>query len=151
MIRTREKVEAAKWLAIEAIYLITFGLAAWLKWTQGVPEWFVKQFGATWLAAMPLGLSGAYYFLAVLETTAFLGFLFSSLRLEWLRGERVLMRLSLTFSLFVFVVLAYGSRLTQKFDIAGWNYVYLLGTWLMLRAVDNERTPTSALDTPPLL
>ncbi|MEO6600902.1 MAG: hypothetical protein ABIQ16_13570 [Polyangiaceae bacterium] len=121
-------VQATVWLAIELFYLMTFGLAAWLKWSQGTPDWFAKQFGSTWLAHAPFGVAGAFYFIAVLETGAFFGFLLSLLRLEWLRSEPVLLRLSLAFSMLVFLVLAYGSRLTGKFDIAGWNYLYLFGT-----------------------
>ena len=126
-------VQAAVWLVIELFYLMTFGLAAWLKWSQGVPEWFLKQFGGTWLAHAPLGLEGSFYFIAILETLAFFGFFCSLLRLEWLRAEPLLLRGSLVFSRFVFLVLAYGSRLTGKFDVAGWNYVYLLGTLLTLQ------------------
>lgn len=126
--RKSELYEALPWLAIELFYLCTYGLAAWLKWSQGVPDWFVKQFSPTWLANAPGGLTLAYYFLASLETVAFCGFLLSLVRLEWLRGTAPVLRSSLVFSLFVFVVLAYGSRLTQKFDIAGWNYLYLIGT-----------------------
>ena len=74
---------------------MTFGLAAWLKWSQGMPDWFVKQFGGVLSA-------------------------------------------SLAFSLFVFVLLAYGSRLTGKFEIAGWNYLYLLGTLLTLQLVGRQ-------------
>lgn len=111
---------------------MTFGLAAWLKWSQGVPGWFIKQFEASWLAHAPFGRQGAFYFIATLETLAFFGYLASLLRLEWLRAEPLLLRISLAFSMFVFLVLAYGSRLTGKFDVAGWNYLYLVGALVTL-------------------
>jgi hypothetical protein len=43
--------------AIDAIYLVTFGLAAWLKWSAGVPDWYAKQFAGTWLAHLPGGFA----------------------------------------------------------------------------------------------
>jgi hypothetical protein len=140
--------EAVTWLAIELFYLMTFGLAAWLKWSQGMPDWFATQFQATWLTHAPLGLQGSFYFIAILETAAFVGFSVSVVRLDWLRGQGDALRLSLAFSMLVFVVLAYGSRLTQKFDVAGWNYLYLIGTFLIGRVVEG-RAVEQAASTPP--
>lgn len=110
----------------------------------GMPEWFAKQFGSTWLAQSPFGLTGSFYFIATLETAAFFGFFGSVLRLEWLRGDPLLLRVSLAFSMLVFLVLAYGSRLTGKFDIAGWNYVYLFGTLVTAHLLDRPNALSSA-------
>lgn len=68
-------------------------------------------------------LHGSFYFIAILETVAFGGFgqLGSA---GMAAGHADALRMSLAFSMLVFVVLAYGSRLTQKFDIAGWNSLY---------------------------
>src|SRR5271165_7565722 len=75
-------------VAVDAIYLVTFVLAAWLKWSAGVPEWYAKQFADTWLARLPGGFGTSYYAIAVLETTGALGFVVSVLRGEFLRRDR---------------------------------------------------------------
>ncbi len=127
-----------KLLAIQLLFATTFFLSAWLKWSQGVPNCFNKQFGATWLASAPGGLPASYYFLAALETIAFLGLGASLARLEFLPNRKPFLKWSLTFSLFVFVVLAYGSRLTGKFDIAAYNLMYFVGALLCLREAVRE-------------
>lgn len=129
---------SAKVVAIQLFFGVTFYLAAWLKWSQGMPEWFVKQFQPTWLAHAPGGLPAAFYFLAVLETLGFLGCVASVLRGEFLAKEKPLLRLTLTFSLFVFIVLAYGSRLTGKFDVAAYNLMYFVGTLICLVEVARD-------------
>lgn len=126
---------AAKILAIQLFFATTFFLSAWLKWSQGVPAWFVTQFQATWLAHAPGGLMAAYYFLAVLETVGFFGCVASILCGEFLPKEKALLKLTLTFSLFIFIILAYGSRLTGKFDIATYNLMYFLGALICLREI----------------
>lgn len=118
--------------AIDAAYLVTFVLAAWLKWSAGLPGWFAKQFAGTWLAHLPGGLATSFYAVAVLETTAALGFLVSVVRGEFLRRDRPVFTAALVWSQFVFLVLLYGSRLTQKFDVAFINFGYFLGTIAIL-------------------
>ncbi len=118
--------------AIDAIYLVTFVLAAWLKWSAGVPDWFAKQFAGTWLAHLPGGFATSYDAIAVLETTAALGFVVSVVRGEFLRHHRPVFTAALVWSLFVFVALVYGSRLTQKLDVAFIDFGYFLGTFVIL-------------------
>ncbi len=64
-------LDAGKVLAIQLLFWTTFFLSASLKWSGGVPGWFIQQFQGTWLAPAPGGLPSAFYFLAV-ETIAFL-------------------------------------------------------------------------------
>jgi len=118
--------------AIDANYVITFGLAAWVKWSAGVPEWFARQFADSWLAYLPDGISTSYYAIAVLETTAALGFIVSIGRGELLRRDRPVFTAALVWSQFVFAVLAYGSRLTHKYDVAFTNFGYFLVTLVIL-------------------
>lgn len=132
----------AKILAIQLLFATTFFLSAWLKWSQGVPDWFLKQFGPTWLAHAPGGLAAAHYFLAVLETIGFLGCAASIARGEFLAKKKPLLQWTLTFSLFVFVVLAYGSRLTAKYDVAAFNFMYFVGALICLAEV--ARTDAAA-------
>lgn len=92
-------LSAGKILAIQLFFGTTFLLSAILKWTMGVTPDFLQQFGATWLAALPGGLTPVYYFLATLETVALLGLLVSLATGEFLPGKRKpFLKLSLVFS-----------------------------------------------------
>ncbi len=134
-------LRAAKVLAIQLLFGTTFSLSAALKWSGGVPAWFLKQFQGTWLAQAPGGLPAVHYFLAVLETISFLGCASSIARLEFVRPGKTILQWTLTFALFVFVVLAYGARLTGKFDVAAYNLIYFLGALLCLREITREPWP----------
>ncbi len=104
-----------------------------------MPDWFLKQFGPTWFAGLPGGLPAVYYFLAVLESIALLGFVVSLLRGEFLPGKpKQVLKFTLIFSLFVFIVLSFGSRLTGKFDIAAINLLYFLGALISCREAARE-------------
>ncbi len=118
--------------AIDAVYLVTFVLAAWLKWSAGIPEWFVRQLAGSWLAYLPDGISTSYYAIAVFETIAALGFIVSIGRGEFLRHERPVFTAALVWSQFVFALLVYGSRLTHKYDIAFTDFGFLLATFVIL-------------------
>jgi hypothetical protein len=118
--------------AIDAVYLVTFVLAAWLKWSAGVPAWFARQFAGTWLAHLPGGLTTPYYAIAVLETTAALGFVVSVGLGEFLRRDRPVFTAALVWSQLVFAVLVYGSRLTEKYDVAFTDFGYFLATFVIL-------------------
>ncbi len=125
---------SGKILAIQLFFLTTFLLAALTKWSAGVTPAFLQQFGSTWLAGLPGGLPAVYFFLAALETVAVLGFAASFLTGEFLPGKaKPLLKLTLIFSLFVFIVLAFGSRLTAKFDVAAFNLLYFLGALVSYR------------------
>lgn len=128
-------LDAGKVLAIQLLFGTTFFLSAALKWSGGVPAWFTQQFQGTWLARAPGGLPVVFYFLSVLETISFLGCVASFVRLEFVRPSKSILRSTLTFVLFVFVVLAYGARLTGKFDVAAYNLMYFVGALLCLREI----------------
>ncbi|MGI8435839.1 MAG: hypothetical protein ACR2NX_02895 [Chthoniobacterales bacterium] len=137
-------LSAGKILAIQLFFLTTFILAALSKWSAGVTPAFLQQFGATWLASLPGGLPTVYFFLATIETVAVLGFAASLLTGEFLPGKaKPLLKLTLVFSLFLFIVLAFGSRLTGKFDVAAINLLYFLGALICFR--ETERAETLAL------
>lgn len=132
-------LSAAKILAIQFFFGTTFFLAAWLKWSAGVPIPFLKQFGGTWLAHFPGGLSAVYYLLAVIETVALLGLVLSFLRGEFLASKtKPILKLTLISSLFVFTALSFGSRLTGRYDVAAINLLYFLGALISCREAMRE-------------
>ena len=80
------------------------------------------------------GWPAVYYFLAALESIAVLGLLVSLLKGEFLPGKsKRFLKFSLIYSLFVFVVLSFGSRLSGKLDVAAINMLYFVGALLSFR------------------
>ncbi len=80
-----------------------------------------------------------YYFIALLESIALLGFIVSLLKGEFFSGKpKLILKLALVFSLFVFIILAFGSRLTGKFDVAAINLLYFLGALISCREAARE-------------
>ncbi len=100
------------------------------------------------VARAPGGLFAVFYFLAVLETISFLGCAASIVRLEFVRPSKTILQWTLTFALFVFVVLAYGARLTEKFDVAAYSLMYFVGALLCLREISGAISPRNAVPAP---
>ncbi|MDQ3115015.1 MAG: hypothetical protein M3Q86_00115 [Verrucomicrobiota bacterium] len=99
----------------------------------------MQQFGPTWLASLPGGLPALYHFIALLESIALLGFLVSLLKGESFSGKpKPILKLALVFSLCVFIILAFGSRLIGKFDVAAINLLYFLGALISCREAARE-------------
>jgi hypothetical protein len=128
--------KALEVLAVQVFYAMTFALAAQEKWAGPLPEWFTGQFGATWMARAPGGLTAAYFGIALAETLAAFAFIASIVRLEPLRADRPVLRAALILAVFLFAGLAYGQRLTAKYDSAAFLFGYFAGTLLILRAVE---------------
>ena len=45
-------------------------------------------------------------------------------------------------------MLAYGERLTAKFDVAAYNLMYFIGALLCLREISGAISPRNAVPTP---
>lgn len=131
-------LNALRILAIQLFFATNSFLATWLKWSQGVPGWFTKQFESSWPAHMPGGLSGVYCLLAVLETIALLGFIASILRPEFLAKRKPFLKSALVCSLFLFTVLAFDSRLAGKYDVAAYKMICFAGALLCWREVRKD-------------
>ncbi len=129
-------------LAIQLLIMTTFGLASLAKWGGvGIPESFVGQFGETWLGALPGGLFLPFYTIVITETVAFLLAAVSFFRGEWLKSRgNTWLKSSLVLSLFIFVILGYGLRLTSQFSGAANAFFYFGSTLIALWYV--ERTGT---------
>lgn len=129
-----------KFIAIQAILIVTFGLASMNKWmTSGLPDDFISQFGDTWLNIFPWGLSLTYYFLALLEGTAFVLFIISAAKMEWLKNsDKIYLRLGLLLSMFIFIVLSYGLRLTEQFGGTANAFFYFGVTLFALFLAERE-------------
>ncbi len=137
---SRIRIEDLKFLAIQLLIAVTFGLAAMGKWfPPGIPESFAGQFGETWLGSLPGGLFLPYYTIAITEAAAFFLALASIFRLEWINGKsKLLLKSSLTLSLFIFVILTYGLRLTGEYGGAANTFFYFGATLIALFVVEYE-------------
>lgn len=136
------KTTDLKYIAIQVLYLTTFGLASLAKWRPiGIPEGFIDRFGETWLGTLPGGLFLPYYTIAVSETLIFAFFLLSIGRLEWVKSsDKMYLRLGLILSLFVFVILAFGLRLVGDFGGTANTFFYFGVTLFALYICEKDRS-----------
>lgn len=129
-----------KYIAVQVLYLVTFGLTSLAKWKpRGIPEGFVNRFGDTWMSTLPGGLFIPYYTIAVSETLIFVFFLLSVSRIEWVKSsDKMYMRLGLLLSLFVFAILAYGLRLIGEFGGTANAFFYFGVTLIALYLCEKD-------------
>jgi len=134
------KLSDLKFLMIQLILFCTFGLASLAKWEpMGIPDYFVDQFGDTWLALLPGSLIIPYYTIAISETAAFFLVLISLFRMEWVSSSsKIYLKYALILSLLIFVILGYGLRLTDSFDGAANAFFYFGVTLFALYLVEKE-------------
>jgi len=135
------RVEDLKYVAMQGLFLVTFGLASLSKWKEGgVPGHFIDQFGDTWLASLPGDLVIPFYTIAILETFAFAMFILSVFRMEWQKvSDKMYLRLGLILSLFIFVILSYGLRLVGEFGGAANTFFYFGVTLIALYMAEKHQ------------
>ena len=132
-------------LAVTLLILTVFSLAAVDKFMEGTaPQWFIDQFGDTWMGTLPQ--SPMFLSIAVVEAIIAIGALASLFFLEWLRTEGYMLRWTLILTLFLFVGLGFGARVSGEFMDAAFHFLYFAGTLLMFAVVewdDRSRARTS--------
>ena len=137
-------VRAAPLLAINLMFLMIWGFAGIGKVMSGMPTWFPDKFGPTFMAKFP-GLPATFWMLAIAEMIGFGLALVALARLEFLREPLWLARM-LAWSLFVFVMLAFGQWLTNEFTGTFQQFCYFSGTlvalfWVQCIAKDESKRP----------
>ena len=134
-------VRAGTLLAINLLFLIIWGFASAGKLMEGMPAWFPDKFGSTFMAKFP-GLAATFWLLAIAELIAFvLGFV-ALIRFEFL-GEPLWLGRMLTWSLFVFIMLAFGQWLTKDFNGTFQQFCYFAGTLVALGTISRHAAPRS--------
>jgi len=124
-------------LAVTLVILTIFTLASIDKLMQGsAPEWFIDQFGDTWMGAMPQ--TPMFMSIALFELLIAIGALASLVRLEWLRPPGTMLRWTLIATLFLFVGLGFGARVSGQFEDAAFHFLYFCGVLLMFLAIDRD-------------
>lgn len=126
-------------LAVNLLFLMTWGFTGIGKLMTGFPAWFPDKFGNTFLASFP-GLKASFWLLALAETLGFGLALISLLRGEFLaRRAPTSLTWTLVWSLFLFVQLAFGQWLTSEFNGTAQLFAYFGGTLVALMFVGEAR------------
>jgi hypothetical protein len=131
-----------KFLPLYFIYISTFAMASLEKFSLGVPEWFTKQFEASFLTQLPGGISFSFYMIALLEALTAILFSVSLLQLV-LKSKHSLFFLKLGFfsAICTFAGLGFGLRLTHDFNGAFQLFCYaLLSFFALCFAEKNAQT-----------
>lgn len=122
-------------LAINLLFLMVWGFAAFDKLIHGKPDWFADKFGKTVLATFP-GLTASFWLLAMTELAAFALALAALLRGEFLNNkEPKFLGATLVWGLFVFVQLGFGQWLTAEYNATHQLFMYFCGTLVALHFV----------------
>lgn len=121
---------------IAVMLAYTWGFTGFPKlFGDGVPEWFIKDFGSTFLADFP-GMTLSFYSIALAECIAALLAVAALVRMEFLPKVRPLMlQVALLFSMALFVQLGFGKRMISEHTGAFQLYMYTVGALMMLLAV----------------
>ena len=121
------------------MFLIIWGFAGIGKLQSGMPAYFPDKFGPTFMAKFP-GLQATFWMLAIAELIGFALALVALARLEFLKEPLWLARM-LTWSLFVFLMLAFGQWLTNEFTGTFQQFCYFSGTLLALFITKSTSAP----------
>lgn len=106
------------------LYTATFLPAGLGKVLEGqAPEWFLNQFGPTFLNLFPGSLTAAYLGIGLGELIVSLIFL-GSLRVRPLTVRTDFFRLGLLGATAIFIVLAFGQRITHQYDPSASLFFY---------------------------
>jgi len=132
------QLDDLKFIAIQLLILMTFGLASITKWKSGgIPENFTNRFGETWMATLPGSLFIPFYSIVLFETAVALLMVASLIRMEWLgSSNKIFLKSGLILSLFIFVMLGYGLRLTGDFGGAANLFFYFGAALIALYVVE---------------
>ena len=91
----------------------------------GVPDWFVKKFEPTLIAAFPFGIPASYYIITVLEAVIALVILISLISREWISSvDKKWLSFGLDLSMLLFLILFFGSFLAGDYDNGALDFMY---------------------------
>lgn len=120
-------------LAINLQFLMVWGFSGIGKLNSGVPSWFGDKFGKTFLGSFP-GLPATFWLLTAAEMTGFVLAAGALLRGEFLRlRPPSCLVILLVWSLFVFLMLAFGLWLTADYNGTFQQFVYFSLTLVALQ------------------
>ena len=98
------------------------------------PEWFIKKFEPSFFGWIPYGLSLAFGMILLLEVVIPVIFIIALIKKEWRKSSELLYsRLGLRLSLVLFLILFFGSFLIQDYNNGFIDFMYFIGTLLILK------------------
>lgn len=122
---------------IQVTLVYTWGLTGFGKlFGGGIPEWFTKGFGETFLAKFP-GMTISYYSIALLEALTAIVAAVALITGEALpRKAKPFTRLAIILSMVLFAQLGFGKRLIADHEGAHDLFVYFGISLVMLLAIE---------------
>lgn len=133
-------------LSFYLLILITMGVSGFEKLLSfEVPEWFIKQFSGSVIDIFPNALTIMWVMITILQITAFLFTLLAIVKKEF-RDEVQKNWSQIAFFLteISFIILGFGQRIIQNYDVAFWLFAYAVLTFLGARAVLKKNYEHSA-------
>jgi len=101
-----------------------------------VPEWFIKQFSGSVIDIFPNALNIMWVMITILQITAFLFTLFAIVKKEFQdEVQKKWSQIAFFLTEFSFIILGFGQRIIQNYDVAFWLFAYAVLTFLGARAV----------------
>lgn len=128
-------------LAINLLLLMVWGFAGFDKAQHGMPAWFEAKFSATILGRVP-GVTASFWLLAAAELFGFGLALVALVRGDFLRRSTpVWLMAAATWSLWIFLQLAFGQWLLADFNATFQMFVYFGVTLMMLHFMTSPPPP----------
>ena len=128
-------------LAVTLMIMMVFTLASVDKFMEAsAPQWFIDQFGDTWMGGFPQ--TPMYLGIGLFEAILAIGAIASFIRLEWYKTPAPVLKWTLVGVLFIFIMLAFGARVSGQYADAASHFMYFTGTLLMFYVVHrSEQVP----------
>lgn len=127
-------------LLIQLLFLSLAVITAVQKITGTfVPEWFIKKFEPTLIAAVPYGIEISYLIIIVLESVIAICFLISLIRLEFVSGRsKSFLFWGFDLAMLLFLILFFGSFLAGDYSNGALDFMYLGITYLFKRDLEKR-------------
>lgn len=119
------------------LILTTMGVSAIEKILRfEIPDWYIKQFSGSVIDVFPNALTVYWIIITLFQITAFLFTLLAIAKKEF-RDELQKKWSQIAFFLteISFIILGFGQRIIQNYDIAFWLFAYSVLTFLGAREV----------------
>jgi hypothetical protein len=115
---------------VSLLYVTTFAPAAIEKFLEPeTPKWFLDQFTPTLLGVVPGLLPLQFYGIGILEGLVSVLMVVALLK----KNSEAALQIGLALAFVVFMALAFGQRLSHKFDGAAQLFAYAAFTILLLK------------------
>jgi hypothetical protein len=124
-------------ILIALLYIVLGAVAAFHKLNGSfIPKWFAEKFEPTFLNAFPGGLHLAFGTIIAFEILIPLSFIISLFRKEFQENKNLsFTTLGFRMSLILFLILFFGSFLTQDYENGALDFIYFVTTIFLMRFV----------------